>query len=153
MRNKEDLSYSLTKVCCKSFLFSPKFDYKKFLILTHLSKLTAKNYFCQTSLEILFYVFFIYLFTKRTNIRIIRTRTFVRFYKNYEVIIMKSIRRGGLLFFVLFIGILLGTLGIQAALLIVSPLFIIWFMLWDEKQYTQVKRKYDNSRYNYRKYP
>ncbi|MBP2100309.1 hypothetical protein [Enterococcus rivorum] len=66
---------------------------------------------------------------------------------------MKSIRRGGLLFFVLFIGILLGTLGIQSALLIVSPLFIIWFMLWDEKQYTQVKKKYDHSNYNYRKYP
>lgn len=66
---------------------------------------------------------------------------------------MKAIRRSGLLFFVLIIGIFLGTLGLRAALLIVSPLFIIWFMLWDEKRYTQAKKKNDYQQYTYRKYP
>lgn len=54
---------------------------------------------------------------------------------------MKAIRRGGLLFVVLIIGIFLGTLGLRSALLIVSPLFIIWFMLWDEKRYIHTRKK------------
>jgi hypothetical protein len=66
---------------------------------------------------------------------------------------MKAIRRGGLLFFVLIIGIFLGTLGLRAALLIVSPLFIIWFMLWDEKRYTNTRKKQEHRHYIYRKYP
>lgn len=66
---------------------------------------------------------------------------------------MKAIRRGGFLFFVLFIGILLGTLGVQSALLIVGPLFIVWFMLWDEKRYTQSRRRQVKQQYMYRKYP
>ncbi|MGX7243390.1 hypothetical protein ACWOC1_00925 [Enterococcus quebecensis] len=66
---------------------------------------------------------------------------------------MKAVRRGGLLFFVLVIGIFLGTLGLRSALLIVSPLFIIWFMLWDEKRYTQARRKREHQHYIYRKYP
>ncbi|MFK4565726.1 hypothetical protein [Enterococcus sp. UD-01] len=66
---------------------------------------------------------------------------------------MKAIRRGGLLFFVLIIGIFLGTLGLRAALLMVSPLFIIWFMLWDEKRYTNTRKKQEHRHYIYRKYP
>lgn len=66
---------------------------------------------------------------------------------------MKAIRRGGLLFLVLIIGIFLGTLGLRSALLIVSPLFIIWFMLWDEKRYTQNRKKNEQQHYVYRKYP
>ncbi|MGX7148789.1 hypothetical protein [Enterococcus ureasiticus] len=66
---------------------------------------------------------------------------------------MKAVRRGGLLFVVLIIGIFLGTLGLQSALLIVSPLFIIWFMLWDEKRYSHTKKKNEHQHYVYRKYP
>ncbi|EOL44393.1 hypothetical protein [Enterococcus caccae] len=66
---------------------------------------------------------------------------------------MKAVRRGGLLFVVLIIGIFLGTLGLQSALLIVSPLFIIWFMLWDEKRYSHTRKKNEQQRYVYRKYP
>lgn len=66
---------------------------------------------------------------------------------------MKSLRRGAFLFFVLIIGILLGTLGIQAALLIVTPLFIFLFMLWDEKRYIQSQKRKDQQQYVYRKYP
>ena len=66
---------------------------------------------------------------------------------------MKAIRRGGLLFVVLVIGIFLGTLGLRSALLIVSPLFIIWFMLWDEKSYVHTRNKSDHQQYIYRKYP
>ncbi|MCA5012788.1 MULTISPECIES: hypothetical protein [unclassified Enterococcus] len=66
---------------------------------------------------------------------------------------MKAIRRGGLLFVVLIIGIFLGTLGLRSALLIVSPLFIIWFMLWDEKRYIHTRKKSEHQRYVYRKYP
>lgn len=48
---------------------------------------------------------------------------------------MVNIRRAGLLFFVLIIGILLGSLGTTTALFIVTPLFIFWLMLFDEKRY------------------
>ncbi|MGC6767702.1 hypothetical protein ACYSNR_12965 [Enterococcus sp. LJL128] len=65
---------------------------------------------------------------------------------------MKALRRGGFIFFVLLIGIFLGTLGLQSALLIVSPLFIIWFMLWDEKRYVQHRRREEDQHYVYRKY-
>ena len=54
---------------------------------------------------------------------------------------MRAVRRGGLLFLVLLIGIFLGTLGLQSALLIVSPLFILWFMAWDERRYSQQQRR------------
>ncbi|MBL1224649.1 hypothetical protein [Enterococcus sp. BWR-S5] len=65
---------------------------------------------------------------------------------------MKSVRRGGFIFFVLFIGIFLGTLGLKSALLIVGPLFIIWFMLWDEKRYSQQRRRQEEHYTVYRKY-
>lgn len=54
---------------------------------------------------------------------------------------MEAIRRAGFLFFVLVIGIFLGTLGLRAAFLIVTPLFILWFMSWDEKRYKQSRNK------------
>ncbi|MHC0379581.1 hypothetical protein ACYI94_01805 [Enterococcus faecalis] len=50
---------------------------------------------------------------------------------------MEAIRRVGFLFFVLVIGIFLGTLGLRLAFMIVTPLFILWFMSWDEKRYTR----------------
>ena len=65
---------------------------------------------------------------------------------------MDAIRRVGFLFFVLVIGIFLGTLGLRLAFMIVTPLFILWFMSWDEKRYTR-KRKQQQARYVYRKFP
>ena len=49
---------------------------------------------------------------------------------------MEAIRRVGFLFFVLVIGIFLGTLGLRLAFMIVTPLFILWFMSWDCLLYT-----------------
>ncbi|WP_288394693.1 hypothetical protein [uncultured Vagococcus sp.] len=51
---------------------------------------------------------------------------------------MEAIRRYALLLIVLVLGIILGTLGWQAALIVLTPLTMIWLMLWDEKSY---KRK------------
>ena len=65
---------------------------------------------------------------------------------------MEAIRRVGFLFFVLVIGIFLGTLGLRLAFMIVTPLFILWFMSWDEKCYTRT-RKQQQARYVYRKFP
>ena len=65
---------------------------------------------------------------------------------------MEAIRRVGFLFFVLVIGIFLGTLGLRLAFMIVTPLFILWFMSWDEKRYTRA-RKQQQARYVYRKFP
>ena len=48
---------------------------------------------------------------------------------------MFNIRRAGFIFLVLIIGIMLGSLGTKTAMLIVTPLFIFWFMLLDEKSY------------------
>ncbi|MGX7351489.1 hypothetical protein RU97_GL000907 [Enterococcus canis] len=63
---------------------------------------------------------------------------------------MKSIRRAGALFVVLFIGIFLGTLGWQTALLLIAPLLLIWMFLWDERRYdyTKVKREQNDYRYH-----
>ncbi|MGK0551798.1 hypothetical protein ACSFB8_06875 [Enterococcus faecalis] len=66
---------------------------------------------------------------------------------------MEAIRRAGFLFFVLIIGIFLGTLGLRAAFLIVTPLFILWFMSWDEKRYARSHKHKKNPKYIYRKFP
>ncbi|MEY8444720.1 hypothetical protein [Enterococcus ratti] len=50
---------------------------------------------------------------------------------------MKSMRRLGLVLMVLFSGIIIGNFGIRPALLVFTPLFTLWFMLWDEKKYRQ----------------
>ncbi|MBO0477668.1 hypothetical protein DOK76_11335 [Vagococcus sp. DIV0080] len=69
---------------------------------------------------------------------------------------MEAIRRYALLLIVLVLGIILGTLGWQAALIVLTPLVMIWLMLWDEKSYKvkQYKQyqKYakDNPHYSYR---
>ena len=65
---------------------------------------------------------------------------------------MEAIRRVGFLFFVLVIGIFLGTLGLRLAFMIVTALFILWLMSWDEKRYTRT-RKQQQARYVYRKFP
>lgn len=51
---------------------------------------------------------------------------------------MEAIRRYALMLIVLVLGIVLGTFGWQAALVVLTPLVMIWLMLWDEKSY---KRK------------
>ena len=54
---------------------------------------------------------------------------------------MRAMRRFGFILVVLVVGILLGNIGIRSALLILTPLAILWFLLWDEKKYRQVKRE------------
>lgn len=54
---------------------------------------------------------------------------------------MKAIRRFGLLLLILVVGMFLGNLGLRNATLIFAPLFIIWFICWDEKKYRQTKKK------------
>ena len=58
---------------------------------------------------------------------------------------MIHIRRAGLIFFILILGIFIGSLGAKTALLIVTPLFVFWFMLLDEKSY----RRHLNMRDHY----
>lgn len=61
---------------------------------------------------------------------------------------MKAVRRFGLLLAILLLGIILGNFGINHAILIFAPLFIVWFISWDEKKYRQAKRKkYVESQY------
>ncbi|MHC5247852.1 hypothetical protein [Enterococcus sp. LJL90] len=54
---------------------------------------------------------------------------------------MIAIRRFGLVLLILVVGMFVGNLGMENAILIVAPLFIIWFILWDEKKYRVQKRK------------
>lgn len=48
---------------------------------------------------------------------------------------MEAIRRYAVLLIVLVLGVVLGTLGWQAALVVLTPLVMIWLMVWDEKSY------------------
>ncbi|HCM89989.1 MULTISPECIES: hypothetical protein [Vagococcus] len=48
---------------------------------------------------------------------------------------MEAIRRYTVLLIVLVLGVVLGTLGWQAALVVLTPLVMIWLMVWDEKSY------------------
>ncbi|GCF93653.1 hypothetical protein NRIC_15440 [Enterococcus florum] len=50
---------------------------------------------------------------------------------------MKAVRRFGLVIGFLLIGLLIGKLGAMATVIVFSGLFIVWFMLWDERKYAQ----------------
>ncbi|MGX7203636.1 hypothetical protein [Enterococcus pingfangensis] len=50
---------------------------------------------------------------------------------------MKAVRRFGLVIAVLLLGLLIGKLGSLATIVIFSGLFLVWFMLWDERKYAQ----------------
>ncbi len=50
---------------------------------------------------------------------------------------MKTVRRFGLVIAVLLLGLLIGKLGSLATIVIFSGLFLVWFMLWDERTYAQ----------------
>lgn len=50
---------------------------------------------------------------------------------------MKAVRRFGLIIAVLLLGSLIGKLGSLATIVIFSGLFLVWFMLWDERKYAQ----------------
>lgn len=50
---------------------------------------------------------------------------------------MIAVRRFGFVIAVLLLGLLIGKLGTLAAIIIFSGLFIVWFMLWDERKYAQ----------------
>lgn len=57
---------------------------------------------------------------------------------------MFAIRRYALILVVLIIGVLLGTLGMDVALIILTPLVLMWLMLWDEKSYRRSLQKQHN---------
>ncbi|KAF1296958.1 hypothetical protein BAU15_15195 [Enterococcus sp. JM4C] len=64
---------------------------------------------------------------------------------------MRAMRRFGFILMVLVIGILLGNIGIRSAILILTPLAILWFTLWDEKKYRQTEREkfyYEEQQYD-----
>jgi len=48
---------------------------------------------------------------------------------------------------VLIIGILLGNMGIDVAIIIVTPLVLIWLMLWDEKSYRRSQQRHQKLSY------
>ncbi|MBO1301085.1 MULTISPECIES: hypothetical protein [unclassified Enterococcus] len=54
---------------------------------------------------------------------------------------MQSMRRLGAMLLILFFGIIIGNYGLQTALLIFLPSFVLWFVMWDEKKYRQTERK------------
>ncbi|MGX4685654.1 hypothetical protein JNUCC83_01955 [Vagococcus sp. JNUCC 83] len=62
---------------------------------------------------------------------------------------MFAIRRYALILVVLIIGIVLGNLGLDVALIIVTPLILLWLMLWDEKSYRRSQQK--NHHFSYKK--
>ena len=57
---------------------------------------------------------------------------------------MFAIRRYALILVVLVVGIILGTLGLEVALIILTPLVLMWLMLWDEKSYRRSLQKEHN---------
>lgn len=65
---------------------------------------------------------------------------------------MKAIRRFGLIIAILLLGLLIGKLGYIATIVVFSGLFLIWFMLWDERKYdqrTHQPEEYDHEPYDY----
>ncbi len=63
---------------------------------------------------------------------------------------MEAIRRYGLLLIVLVLGIILGTFGWQSALVVLTPLFMIWLMIWDEKSYNKKQyKRYTKNKQHY----
>lgn len=50
---------------------------------------------------------------------------------------MKAVRRFGLIIGFLLVGLVIGKLGSLATIVVFSGLFIVWYMLWDEKKYAQ----------------
>ncbi|MGX7024418.1 hypothetical protein [Vagococcus hydrophili] len=63
---------------------------------------------------------------------------------------MEAIRRYAVLLIVLVLGVVLGTLGWQAALVVLTPLVMIWLMLWDEKSYkTKQYKRYTEEKQQY----
>lgn len=65
---------------------------------------------------------------------------------------MQSMRRFGAILLILFFGIIIGNYGLQTALLIFLPSFVLWFVMWDEKKYRQNerKRRYEETFYQHR---
>ena len=67
---------------------------------------------------------------------------------------MKAVRRFGLIIAVLSLGLLIGKLGSLATVVIFSGLFLVWFMLWDERKYAQhyAERHYDEEEFEEEQY-
>lgn len=67
---------------------------------------------------------------------------------------MKAVRRFGLIIAVLLLGLLIGKLGSLATVVIFSGLFLVWFMLWDERKYAQhyAESHYDEEEFEEEQY-
>ncbi|MBU5360651.1 hypothetical protein KQI58_06125 [Enterococcus raffinosus] len=67
---------------------------------------------------------------------------------------MKAVRRFGLIIAVLLLGLLIGKLGSLATVVIFSGLFLVWFMLWDERKYAQhyAERQFDEEEFEEEQY-
>lgn len=67
---------------------------------------------------------------------------------------MKAVRRFGLIIAVLLLGLLIGKLGSLATVVIFSGLFLVWFMLWDERKYAQhyAERRLDEEEFEDEQY-
>lgn len=67
---------------------------------------------------------------------------------------MKAVRRFGLIIAVLLLGLFIGKLGSLATVVIFSGLFLVWFMLWDERKYAQhyAERHYDEEEFEEEQY-
>ncbi len=65
---------------------------------------------------------------------------------------MNGIRRFGLMLGILTIGAFIGLLGLKNIFLILAPLFLLWFILWDDKSYHRnVNRKPTQHTYVYKR--
>ncbi|MGX6969714.1 hypothetical protein [Vagococcus bubulae] len=60
---------------------------------------------------------------------------------------MFAIRRYALILIVLIIGVILGNMGLDVALIILTPLVLLWLMLWDEKSYRRSQQKHHHLSY------
>lgn len=68
---------------------------------------------------------------KRTNVLI----------KNKGEIIMLALRRYAFILVVLIVGMFLGNMSLNIALLVLTPLVLIWLMLWDDKNYKRRQKQ------------
>ncbi len=66
---------------------------------------------------------------------------------------MKKARVSLFLLIILSIGIFIGTLGWEVSILIIFPVFLLWFMSWDEQRYQDFrgKKQQNNTHYAYHK--
>ncbi|MFV0558316.1 MAG: hypothetical protein ACK5MW_06720 [Enterococcus sp.] len=58
---------------------------------------------------------------------------------------MNTLQGIALIILGLLIGLVSTTYGLDITLLIFTPLFLLWFTLWDDKQYRKMQRRKTNA--------